>query len=202
MILPHTPMLRVMRKLLPLVILLGASCNTYKTDDGQSGSNNPTDAVYQPPPPRQVYGDGAIGVPGSGGTGGSSGTGGANGTGGAPANPDASIPKDAPVTPPGNPDAAAPSGPDAAEFLSDVSSGGCLPCDLVAQDCAKSQGCYPAGAGRGCCQSSEAPAGPGGPCFQASQCQPGSVCVGSPDATMCLAICSTSVPPVPGPPAC
>jgi hypothetical protein len=180
-----------MRKVLLLAVLLVAACKTYKADDDQSGSGAPTDAVYQPPPPRQVSGDGSVGAPGSGGTGGTSGAGGTSGTGGVPASPDAAVRKDAPVTP----DAPLAS-PDAPSVGSgDVASVGCVPCDLLAQDCGgPGQNCYPSGAGRGCCQSPEALAGPGGSCFMNTQCDRGSGCVGSPQGSFCYAFCSTATP--------
>src|SRR3989440_4192714 len=138
-----------------LALALMASCKTYKLDPGAPGRVADA-ASYEAPPARQVVGDALIGG-GSGEAGGTGGTGGA-----APPATDGA----APAVGASKGDALVATTPDApAEVDAPAGAGVCTACDGFAPNCPASHNCFPAGAGRPCCQVPGRNAGGGGFCL-------------------------------------
>src|SRR2546421_843957 len=168
-----------------LALALMASCKTYKLDPGAPGRVADA-ASYEAPPARQVVGDALIG--GSWGE-----AGGTGGTGGAapPATDGA-----APAVDASKVDALVATTPDApAEVDAPAGAGVCTACDVFAPNCPASQNCYPAGAGRTCCQVPVRDAGGGGFCMASHECGAGQVCggTGDPAGGTCRPLCRPSV---------
>lgn len=174
------------------VAQLGAgACQTYKHDPGGL-PGWPDGATFEAPPSHMVTGDGPIG-------GGSTTDGG--GGGGTVLGPptDARPTPDAAVDGPYRPEAGG--GDDGGPRL-DAFAGtdsptrdgpACTPCSLVRQDCPMlAQGCYPNGAGGGCCAIAGG-SGPGADCLESTECDRGSFCAGGGGPTFCRELCDPSV---------
>jgi hypothetical protein len=173
---------RFLSRFLIAVVAVAAGCKTYKMES----TFPPPDydaQTFEPPPSRQIYGDGLIGTgtptdgPNSSGGGLGPGQVGPNGMpeGGVPPGPDSGAPADAAVD-----------------------GAGCHPCNLLAQDCpSAAQACYPSGGGRACCS----PAGATGalaPCVDSSQCDRGLLCISGAIEPLCQPICNAANGVCPG----
>jgi hypothetical protein len=161
-------------------LLLGvAGCKTYKT-----GPLNPPgfddDAAFEAPSSgRQVVTEGGlVGTTDGSGSGGSGGFG--VGSSGSDARPDGWQPVyDAyqPVY-------------DAYQPPANDGGGGCMACDLLAQNCPGRSACYRSG-GEACCSDlSQVLVPEGGVCADDPQCDKGLLCVDS----LCVAICDVNAP--------
>jgi hypothetical protein len=152
---------------------LALGCKTDRANQGVPSGGGP---MYEPAPSRQVVGeggpvgsaatDGPVGMGGSGGIG----VGGAKQDGG---RRDGSTRLDAPAPEPPSQDA---------------SSGSCQACDLLRQDCAGQQACYPQGGGTCCAEVGLAPEG--GPCAEDRGCGLRLICVDF----VCVPLCDTAAP--------
>jgi hypothetical protein len=167
---------------LAVALVAVAGCKTYQVGNQPLPTADLDAQSYQPAPGRQVVvGDG--GLIGGGGTSGADGGGqggvGGFGIGGAGGSSDGPR-RDAPASPP----------LDAPVYQPDAGAG-CTSCNLLAQNCASGQACYPSG-GAACC----APDGvtpEGAMCAEDQGCARGLLCINF----LCRALCSIDAPSCP-----
>jgi hypothetical protein len=161
-------------------LALAVGCKTYKMESTFPPPEYDAQ-VFDPPPPRQIYGDGLIGT--GNGTDGPNSSGGGLGPG--------------QVGPNAMPEAGVPPGGDGGPSPTDAPAG-CQLCNLLTQDCpGVAQACYPSGGGRACC----APAGATGalaPCIESTQCDRGLLCVAGGIEALCQPVCNVADGVCPG----
>jgi hypothetical protein len=168
------------RFLIAFAVVALAGCKTYKMESTFPPPEYDAQ-VFDPAPPRQIYGDGLVGT--GNGTDGPNSSGGGLGPG--------------QVGPNTMPEAGVPPAGDAGPAPTDAPTG-CQPCNLLTQDCqGAGQGCYPSGGGCACCT----PAGATGalaPCIESTQCDRGLLCVAGVIEALCQPVCNVADAVCPG----